>query len=56
MDSEPDITALVVPRGTMDAGPDRLTLEQLGMYNAKFHSSEINDEKLNWAKQNTGPS
>ena len=40
-----DIPSVVVPGGTMNAGPEMLTLEQLGMYSA-------ND----WAKQNACPS
>lgn len=51
-----DIPAVVVPGGTMNAGPDMLTLEQLGMYSAKFERGEIDEEKLNWAKQNACPS
>ncbi|MCI8371859.1 MAG: dihydroxy-acid dehydratase [Lachnospiraceae bacterium] len=48
--------AIVVPGGTMNAGPDMLTLEQLGMYSAKFHRGEIDEEKLNWAKNHACPS
>ena len=33
-----------------------LTLEQLGMYSAKFERGEIDEEKLNWAKCNACPS
>lgn len=51
-----DIPAVVVPGGTMNAGPEMLTLEQLGMYSAKFQRGEINEEKLNWAKCNACPS
>ena len=40
----------------MNAGPDMLTLEQLGMYSAKYQRGEITEEKLNWAKQNACPS
>ena len=39
----------------MNAGPDMLTLEQLGMYNARYQRGEINEDKLNWAKQNACP-
>ena len=45
-----DIPAVVVPGGTMNAGPEMLTLEQLGMYSAKFERGEIDEEKLDWAK------
>lgn len=51
-----DIPAVVVPGGTMNAGPEMLTLEQLGMYSAKYQRGEINEEKLNWAKCNACPS
>lgn len=51
-----NIPSVVVTGGTMAAGPDLLTLEQLGMYSAKFQRGEINEEKLNWAKCNACPS
>lgn len=51
-----DIPAVVVPGGTMNAGPEMLTLEQLGMYSAKFERGEIDQDKLDWAKQNACPS
>ena len=47
-----DVPGVVVPGGTMNAGPEMLTLEQLGMYSAKFQRGEIDEEKLNWAKCN----
>ena len=51
-----DVPAIVVPGGTMNAGPDMLTLEQLGMYSARYQRGEIDEEKLNWAKCNACPS
>ena len=51
-----NIPSVVVTGGTMAAGPDLLTLEQLGMYSAKFERGEIDEEKLNWAKRNACPS
>lgn len=51
-----DIPAVVVPGGTMNAGPEMLTLEQLVMYSAKFERGEIDEEKLDWAKCNACPS
>ena len=51
-----DIPSVVVPGGTMNAGPEMLTLEQLGMYSAKFERGEIDQAKLDWAKQNACPS
>lgn len=51
-----NIPAVFVPGGTMNAGPEMLTLEQLGMYSAKFERGEISEEKLDWAKCNACPS
>lgn len=51
-----NIPAIVVPGGTMAAGPEMLTLEQLGMYSAKYERGEIDEDKLNWAKCNACPS
>lgn len=51
-----NIPSVVVPGGTMNAGPEMLTLEQLGMYSAKFQRGEIDEEKFNWAKCNACPS
>ncbi len=51
-----NIPSVVVPGGTMNAGPDMLTLEQLGKYNAQYERGEIDAEKLHWAKCNACPS
>ncbi len=51
-----DIPSVVVTGGTMAAGPDLLTLEQLGMYSARYERGEIREEELNWAKCNACPS
>ena len=51
-----NIPSIMVTGGTMSAGPELLTLEQLGMYSAKFERGEINEEKLTWAKYNACPS
>ena len=51
-----DIPSVVVCGGTMAAGPELLTLEQLGMYSAMHHRGEIDDDKLLWAKRNACPS
>ena len=51
-----NIPAIVVPGGVMSAGPDMLTLEQLGAYSARFERGEINEETLEWAKCNACPS
>lgn len=50
-----DIPAVVVPGGTMKAGPEMLTLEQLGKYSAQYARGEIGPERLEWAKQNACP-
>nr|WP_330364484.1 dihydroxy-acid dehydratase [Butyrivibrio sp. XPD2002] len=49
------IPGIVVPGGTMSAGPELLTLEQLGMYSAKYERGEIDEDKLSWAKENACP-
>ena len=51
-----NIPSIVVTGGTMSAGPELLTLEQLGMYSAKFERGEIDEAKLEWAKMNACPS
>ena len=51
-----DIPSVVVPGGVMAAGPELLTLEQLGMYAAQYERGEIDEQKLNWAKCNACPS
>jgi dihydroxy-acid dehydratase len=51
-----NIPSVMVTGGTMSAGPELLTLEQLGMYSAKYERGEISEDKLNWAKQNACPS
>lgn len=51
-----NIPSIVVTGGTMSAGPKLLTLEQLGMYSARFERGEIEEEELTWAKQNACPS
>ena len=51
-----NIPSIMVTGGTMSAGPDLLTLEQLGMYSAQFERGEIDESKLMWAKYNACPS
>lgn len=51
-----NIPSVVVTGGTMRAGPELLTLEQLGIYSAKYERGEIDESKLDWAKQNACPS
>ena len=54
--SRVNIPSVVMTGGTMAAGPELLTLEQLGMYNAMYERHEIDEEKLLWAKHNACPS
>ena len=51
-----NIPSVMVTGGTMSAGPELLTLEQLGMYSAKYERGEIDEAKLTWAKHNACPS
>ena len=51
-----DMPSIVITGGVMDAGPDLLTLEQIGMYSAMCKRGEITDEKLNYYKQHACPS
>ncbi len=51
-----DIPSIVVTGGVMDAGPDLLTLEQIGMYSAMCARGEITEEQLTYYKQNACPS
>lgn len=51
-----NIPSVVIPGGTMSAGPELLTLEQLGMYNAQYERGEIDEARLCWAKENACPS
>lgn len=50
------IPSIVVTGGVMDAGPDLLTLEQIGMYSAMCQRGEITEEKLTYYKHNACPS
>ncbi len=51
-----NIPAIVVTGGVMDAGPDLLTLEQIGKYSAMYQRGEITLEKLTYYKQHACPS
>lgn len=51
-----NIPSIMVTGGVMDAGPDLLTLEQIGMYNAMCERGEISKEKLEFYKHNACPS
>ena len=43
-----NVPSVVVTGGTKSAGPNLLTLEQLGMYSAKFERGEIDQARLDW--------
>lgn len=51
-----NIPSIVVTGGVMEAGPDLLTLEQVGMYSAMCQRGEITPEQLTYYKQNACPS
>lgn len=51
-----DIPAIVVTGGVMSAGPDLLTLEQIGKYSAMYKRGEISEDQLNYYKHNACPS
>lgn len=51
-----DMPSIVVTGGVMDAGPDLLTLEQIGAYSAMCHRGEISEEQLTWYKHHACPS
>lgn len=51
-----NIPSILVTGGVMEAGPDLLTLEQIGMYSAMAQRGEISEEKLDYYKQHACPS
>jgi len=51
-----NIPAIMVTGGVMEAGPDLLTLEQIGAYSAMCQRGEISEEKLTYYKENACPS
>ncbi len=51
-----NIPSILVTGGVMDAGPDLLTLEQIGIYSAQCARGEITEEKLLWYKHHACPS
>lgn len=51
-----NIPSIIVTGGVMDAGPDLLTLEQIGKYNAMCERGEITEEKMEFYKHNACPS
>lgn len=51
-----NIPAVMITGGVMEAGPDLLTLEQIGAYSAMCQRGEITEEKLTYYKHNACPS
>lgn len=51
-----NMPSIIICGGVMDAGPNLLTLEQIGMYSAKYERKEISLEKFNYYKHNACPS
>ena len=51
-----NIPSILVTGGVMDAGPDLLTLEQIGIYSAKCARGEITEDQLTWYKRHACPS
>jgi len=51
-----DMAAILVPGGIMNAGPNMLTLEQIGTYSAQYERGEITKEKFTYYKHNACPS
>lgn len=51
-----DMPSIVVTGGVMDAGPDLLTLEQIGAYSAMCQRGEISEEQLTYYKHHACPS
>ncbi|PJJ26691.1 dihydroxy-acid dehydratase [Lacrimispora celerecrescens] len=51
-----NMPSILVTGGVMDAGPDLLTLEQIGKYSAMCQRGELEPEKLEFYKQHACPS
>ena len=51
-----DMPSVFVPGGVMGAGPDLLTLEQIGMYSAMYQRGEISEEQFTYYKLHACPS
>lgn len=51
-----NIPSIMVTGGVMDAGPNLLTLEQIGAYSAMHQRGEISEEELTYYKHNACPS
>ena len=51
-----NIPAVFVTGGVMDAGPNLLTLEQIGKYSAMYERGEITEEQFTYYKHHACPS
>lgn len=51
-----NMPAILVPGGIMKAGPNLLTLEQIGKYNAQYERKEISEEEFLAYKKDACPS
>ena len=51
-----NIPCVVLPGGVMNAGPDLLTLEQIGAYSAMFERGEISEEQFHFYQAHACPS
>lgn len=51
-----NMPAILVPGGIMNPGPNMLTLEQIGTYDAQYKRGEITKEQYDYYKHNACPS
>ncbi|WP_026883143.1 dihydroxy-acid dehydratase [Clostridium akagii] len=51
-----DMPAIMLPGGIMNPGPNMLTLEQIGTYDAQYKRGEITKEQYDYYKHNACPS
>lgn len=51
-----NVPSIIIPGGVMNAGPDLLTLEQIGKYSAQYQRGEITLDKFNYYKHHACPS
>lgn len=51
-----DMPSIIIPGGVMNAGPNLLTLEQIGKYSAQYQRGEIDLETFTYYKHHACPS
>ncbi|MFD3155882.1 dihydroxy-acid dehydratase [Haloimpatiens sp. FM7330] len=51
-----NMPSIIITGGVMEAGPNLLTLEQIGTYSAMYQRGEITEEELTYYKHNACPS